>query len=130
MPVTQQALTRKFRKEINAGTLSLLLLGLIAHSGRPMYGYEIAQSLAAHSPGGRPLAKQGALYPVLRALSGAGLLDSHVEPSDRGPPRRYYSVTREGRALLDEWSGVWRHVRDTVESVLASGQTREENYDE
>jgi len=130
MPVTQQALTRKFRKEINAGTLSLLLLGLLARGARPMYGYEIAQALLAHSPGARPLAKQGALYPVLRALSGAGLLDSHIEPSVSGPPRRYYSVTREGRVLLDEWSGVWRHVRDTVDNVLASGQSREENYDE
>lgn len=118
MPATQKALTQKFRKEINAGTLSLLLLGLLARNGRPMYGYEIAQALAAQSPGGRPLAKQGALYPVLRSLSSAGLLEGHVEPSTSGPPRRYYRVTADGRALLREWYGVWRHVRDTVECVM------------
>lgn len=47
--------------------------------------------------------KQGTLYPVLRSLEENGLLDSMVEPSVSGPPRRYYKATREGVAALEEW---------------------------
>src|SRR5690606_36886765 len=83
---------RKFQKELSAGTVSLVLLGILASAPEPMYGYQIAKRLEALGEG--VLAgKQSALYPVLRSLEGAGLLDSHVAPSDAGPPRRYYRIT-------------------------------------
>ena len=62
--------------------------------------------------------KQSALYPVLRNLEAGGLLESHLAPSDSGPPRRYYRITAAGRAALAEWAGAWRETRDSVDSVL------------
>ena len=62
-----------------------------------MYGYQIAKQLERIGEGVLS-GKQSALYPVLRNLEGAGLLDSHVEPSMSGPPRRYYRITDAGRA--------------------------------
>ena len=62
--------------------------------------------------------KQSALYPVLRNLAAAGLLDSEVEPSVTGPPRRYYRITPLGRRVLREWSLAWISTRDFVNSVL------------
>jgi PadR family transcriptional regulator PadR len=62
--------------------------------------------------------KQSALYPVLRNLEGASLLDSFVEPSTSGPPRRYYRITPIGRIALGEWAAAWRATRDSVDSVL------------
>jgi PadR family transcriptional regulator PadR len=55
---------------------------------------------------------------VLRGLEGGGLLDSHVEPSVSGPPRRYYRITPAGRDVLARWSGAWRATRDSVDAVL------------
>src|SRR5690606_17528748 len=62
--------------------------------------------------------KQSALYPVLRNLEAAGVLESFVEPSDAGPPRRYYRITALWRDVLRAWSGAWRATRDSVDSVL------------
>jgi len=58
------------------------------------------------------------LYPVLRNLEGAGFLQSHVEPSVAGPPRRYYQITGAGRTALSEWAAAWRATRTSVDSVL------------
>ena len=108
---------RKFQKELSAGTVSLALLAVLAAAGEPMYGYQIAKRLEREGEGVLS-GKQSALYPVLRNLSAAGLLDSHVEPSASGPPRRYYSITTAGRGVLHEWTLAWRATRDSVDSVL------------
>jgi len=111
---------RKFQKELSAGTVSLVLLSVLARSREPMYGYLIAKRL---DDGGGVLAgKQSALYPVLRNLSAAGLLDSEVEPSIAGPPRRYYRITELGRSVLDHWTTSWTATRDFVDSVLQGTQ--------
>ena len=107
---------RKFQKELSAGTVSLALLAVLAGAGEPMYGYQIAKRL--ESLDGVLSGKQSALYPVLRNLSAAGLLDSHVEPSVAGPPRRYYRITEAGRLTLQQWTAAWRATRDSVDAVL------------
>ncbi|GAB3513483.1 PadR family transcriptional regulator [Pseudoxanthomonas daejeonensis] len=112
-----EAQLKKFQKELSAGTVSLALLAVLAQAAEPLYGYLIAKRLEQVGEG--VLAgKQSALYPVLRNLEGAGLLESHVEPSVAGPPRRYYRITGEGREVLDQWSAAWRATRDSVDSVL------------
>ena len=107
---------RKFHKELSAGTVSLALLGVLASAAEPMYGYQIAKRLEALD--GVLVGKQSALYPVLRNLEAAGLLDSHVAPSDAGPPRRYYRITTTGRRSLEHRAAAWKATRDAVDSVL------------
>ena len=108
---------RKFQKELSAGTVSLALLAVLAAAAEPMYGYQIAKRLELVGEGVLS-GKQSALYPVLRNLSAAGLLDSHVEPSMAGPPRRYYRITGVGHEVLLAWTSAWRATRDSVDSVL------------
>ena len=107
---------RKFQKELSAGTVSLALLAVLGAAAEPMYGYQIAKRLEQSE--GVLSGKQSALYPVLRNLEGAGLLQSHVEPSVAGPPRRYYRITELGREVLRDWSGTWSETRDFVDTVL------------
>jgi PadR family transcriptional regulator PadR len=108
---------RKFQKELSAGTVSLVLLGVLARARTPMYGYQIAKKLE-QTGGGVLSGKQSALYPVLRNLAAAELLESLVEPSVTGPPRRYYRITPLGRRVLREWSLAWVDTREFVDSVL------------
>jgi len=108
---------RKFQRELSAGTVSLALLAVLAASSGPMYGYQIAKTLE-RSGEGVLSGKQSALYPVLRNLEAAGFLQSHVEPSVAGPPRRYYQITEPGRTALNEWAAAWRATRTSVDSVL------------
>ena len=116
-----EAASRKFEREIKSGTAALVLLGVIAAAERPMYGYQITRMIderSAGRDGEGPRFKQGALYPVLRSLERAGALESSVEPSVAGPPRRYYSITAAGEAVLARWSRIWDATRDLVDGIL------------
>ena len=105
---------RKFQRELNAGLIALVLLSVLDRAGEDLYGYQIAKQLQAIAPG-LNLVKQGALYPVLRNMSASGLLASRVVPSYSGPPRRYYRITEQGRAVLQQWLGIWQQTRDFVD---------------
>ena len=115
--------SRKFQKELNAGTAALVLLTLLSRSRKPMYGYQIAK-IIEQTEVPAPMMKQGALYPVLRSLEANGLLASSVEPSVSGPPRKYYRITPEGRATLKEWRQIWCETRRFVDDIL-----EERNHD-
>jgi PadR family transcriptional regulator PadR len=115
--VDKNTLTKKFQKEMNAGTASLVLLCVMGKSKEPMYGYQIAKLLEENNQD-IPLMKQGALYPVLRSLEKNGLLDSEVEPSISGPPRRYYTITESGREILDVWTEIWTQTKSFVDNTL------------
>ena len=111
-----EAQLKKFQKEISAGTVSLVLLSVLAQATEPMYGYQIAKRL--EQGGGLLSGKQSALYPVLRNLDAGGLLASEIEPSVAGPPRRYYRITEQGREVLAAWRNSWTETRDFVDHVL------------
>jgi PadR family transcriptional regulator PadR len=108
---------RKFQKDLNSGLVALVLLAVLNRSPEDLYGYEIAKRLQKANEG-EALFKEGTVYPVLRALSANGLLTSRIVPSYAGPPRRYYRITEEGRAVLADWSGIWRQTRDFVDRFM------------
>ena len=113
---------RKFDKELATGTVALVLLAILARDGEPMYGYQIAKRFEQADEAALA-GKQSALYPVLRNLAAAGLLDSWIEPSDAGPPRRYYRITANGRLVLDQWIGSWRATRRIVDRIIEGEET-------
>jgi PadR family transcriptional regulator PadR len=118
--IDSSALTKKFQKEMNAGIASLILLSVLDTSDEPMYGYQIAKLLEDYS-GESSFMKQGALYPVLRQLESSGLLESKVEPSVSGPPRRYYEITPDGREMLVTWQGMWKQMKSFVDRAIKGG---------
>jgi len=108
---------KKFRKELSAGTVSLVVLSLLDQAAGPMYGYQIGKLVGA-GDGETALVKQGAIYPVLRSLEGQGLLSSEREMSDSGPPRRYYRITEDGRMAAEAWVAIWAQTKTFVDNVL------------
>jgi PadR family transcriptional regulator PadR len=116
----QDGQARKFQKDLNGGLVALVLLAVLAASDQDLYGYEIAKRLQKANEGDA-LFKEGTVYPVLRALSAAGLLTSRIVPSYSGPPRRYYRITEEGRTTLNQYRDVWRQTRDFVDRFTEAG---------
>jgi PadR family transcriptional regulator PadR len=108
---------KKFQKELNSGTAALVLLSILSHADEPMYGYRIAKFMEVDDEN-VPMMKQGALYPVLRSLEGSGLLESHVDPSVSGPPRRYYKITESGLETLKSWNKIWNQTKSFVDGIL------------
>jgi len=107
---------KKFQRELHSGVTSLVLLSILGRAREPLYGYQIAKQLGDDGEGAAT--KVGALYPVLRSLERGGLLASRVEPSVSGPPRRYYRITRAGRAALERWLAIWDRNRRFVDAVI------------
>jgi len=108
---------RKFQRELHSGTASLVLLSVLGNANEPMYGYQIAKQIEADRQR-ISIMKQGAFYPVLRSLENSGLLESRVEPSVSGPPRRYYRITYAGHQTLARWKEIWGQTKDFVDTVL------------
>ncbi|MCX5800148.1 MAG: PadR family transcriptional regulator [Candidatus Eisenbacteria bacterium] len=108
---------KKFQKELNSGTAALVLLSVLDNATEPMYGYQIAKHIESDRKQ-VPMMKQGAFYPVLRSLEDSGLLDSRVEPSVSGPPRRYYGITYAGRQTLARWREIWDQTKGFVDTML------------
>jgi len=119
-----EAQARKFQRELSAGLTSLVLLSVLAEADTDLYGYEIARRLSSDELPVAPF-KQGALYPVLRNMSGAGLLSSRVVPSYSGPPRRYYRITPLGREVLQAWRDTWFATRTFVDTVVKPSAAQE-----
>jgi PadR family transcriptional regulator PadR len=111
------AANKKFRKELSSGTVALVLLTVLDQTAEPMYGYQIAKLVGAGELD-TPMVKQGALYPVLRSLEKSGLLQSRVEPSVSGPPRRYYTVTEFGHETQQQWAEIWNETKAFVDNIL------------
>ncbi len=117
MDAADEAMLRKFQKELNSGTVALVLLAILDRSMEPLYGYQIAKRIEGAWQQGVPV-KQGTLYPVLRSMEENGLLASRVEPSVAGPPRKYYVITERGKAVLNDWRAAWARTRDFVDATL------------
>lgn len=80
---------------INLTWTTALILHSIARGQR--YGYEVMESTGLPS---------GTIYPALRRLERAGLLQSDLEDekeafAEQRPARRYYEMTAEGDRILD-----------------------------
>lgn len=80
-------------------SLDHILLGLLRE---PQSGYELKaafdRSLNYFWP-----AELSQIYRTLKRLEADGLLKSRGEPSEKGPDRRVYSLSRAGRRALGEW---------------------------
>lgn len=79
--------------------LEHILLGMLRS---PASGYDLKAEFAA-SISHFWAAELSQIYPMLQRLEKRGLLISKTELSDRGPPRKVYSLTKAGRAELRAW---------------------------
>jgi len=101
--------------ELIKGTLSLLILSLL--SRRPMYGYEIATTVAEDTNGAFQW-KEGSLYPALHRLERGGLIRSQWQGVPGGRRRKYYDLTDDGRDALREKTECWGQLHQAVNRVL------------
>jgi PadR family transcriptional regulator, regulatory protein PadR len=62
---------------------------------------------------------EGTLYPLLLRLKTAGhLTHKYIENQSAGPPRKYYKITEQGRAFLDELRREWNDFTESVDKVV------------
>ncbi|MDI5974377.1 PadR family transcriptional regulator [Streptomyces sp. SL13] len=82
----------------------------------PRYGTEL---LAASAETGALATSQGTAYPLLARLRREELVTTDRIESPNGPPRRFCTLTPQGRAALEDFSSVRAEFTDAVDRVLA-----------
>jgi PadR family transcriptional regulator, regulatory protein PadR len=96
------------------GTLPTLILEALMRE--PSHGYRIAQRIKERSEGVLDF-KEGTLYPALHKLESDGLVESY-DGVEKGRPRRYYRITKSGRASLVKDRAEWRELSRAVTLIL------------
>jgi PadR family transcriptional regulator PadR len=104
--------------QLRKGVLEYCVLALLRDE--PRYGVELLQELGRFPA---LATSQGTIYPLLSRLRRAGLADTFLRDSASGPSRRYYTLTDAGRSALEEFATLWPAFRETVDHVLAPGDT-------
>jgi PadR family transcriptional regulator PadR len=104
-------------RELKRGALELIVLQLLAPG--EAYGYEIVTKLSS-ATGSELEVTDGTLYPVLYRLERAGFVSVRWETPERGVPRKYYRLTKDGRAELDRLTQEWTTFARAMEKLLAT----------
>lgn len=103
--------------EMLKGVLEGIVLAVLA--ARPAYGYEITSWL--RDQGFADIA-EGTIYALLVRVEQRGLVDVEKVPSEKGPPRKVYSLNAQGREYLAEFWGTWSFLTERLDQLRHEGE--------
>ena len=103
--------------EMLKGTLEGIVLALL--TGKPAYGYEITTLLREQ---GFSEIAEGTVYALLVRIEQKGLVDVEKRPSEKGPPRKVYSLNSQGEKELDEFWNTWSFLSERLEQLRRDGK--------
>jgi PadR family transcriptional regulator PadR len=103
--------------EMLKGTLEGIVLAALA--SRPAYGYEITARL--RDQGFSDLV-EGTVYALLIRIEQRGFVDVEKVPSEKGPPRKVYSLNALGRTQLEEFWSTWGFLSEHIEKLRTDTQ--------
>ena len=103
--------------EMLKGVLEGIVLAILA--AHPAYGYEITAGLRER---GFVDIAEGTVYAVLVRIEQRGLVDVEKVPSEKGPPRKVYSLNAQGQEQLAEFWGTWSFLTERLEQLREGGK--------
>ena len=98
--------------EMLKGTLEGIVLAIVAV--QPAYGYEITARLREQ---GFSDIVEGTVYALLIRIEQRGFVDVEKVPSEKGPPRKVYSLNAAGREYLEEFWRTWSFLAERIEQL-------------
>ena len=103
--------------EMLKGTLEGIILAIL--SAQPAYGYEITAWL--RDQGFADIA-EGTVYALLVRIEQRGFVDVEKVPSEKGPPRKVYSLNAAGQEYLEEFWRTWSFLAERLEQLHEGGR--------
>lgn len=101
-------------KDLVAASSTPLILSILADG--ESYGYAIVKRVSELSDGTLQWT-EGMLYPLLHRLERQGFIEGRWGAADSGRKRKYYRLTRTGRAHLADQRRQWQAVDGALRSV-------------
>jgi PadR family transcriptional regulator, regulatory protein PadR len=99
------------KAQMRKGVLEFCILGVLQRG--EAYPSDILSALKD----ARLIVVEGTLYPLLTRLKNDGLLTYRWEESAQGPPRKYYSITRDGKKFHTELKSTWDELSYAVKQT-------------
>jgi PadR family transcriptional regulator PadR len=96
-------------KQLRKGILELAILSCLYHESH--YGYSLVKTLSGK---GGIILTEGTIYPILSRLAKEGLIQSEWIESQQGPPRKYYSLTTEGKNTFEVLNVEFKKLADLI----------------
>ncbi|HEU4618421.1 MAG TPA: PadR family transcriptional regulator [Gammaproteobacteria bacterium] len=103
-------MTESLDVQLKKGVLDLCVLAVLSRG--ESYAYEIAQQLAERIGMG-----EGTIYPLMRRLQNDGLVETYLVESSAGPSRKYYKLTKAGRAAYQKQRAIWAEFARAVNDI-------------
>ena len=100
--------------QMRKGILEYCILLIIARND--VYVSDIIKKLKES----KIIVVEGTIYPLLTRLKNMGLLSYRWEESSQGPPRKYYSITEEGRQFLAELEMSWAELITAIDNLKSN----------
>ncbi|OFY67019.1 MAG: PadR family transcriptional regulator [Bacteroidetes bacterium RIFCSPLOWO2_02_FULL_36_8] len=97
--------------QMRKGILEYCILNIISRG--EVYATDMMDELKI----AKLLVVEGTLYPLLSRLRKAGLLDYSWKESLSGPPRKYYTLTENGKNTLSELNGTWNELVNSISMI-------------
>ncbi|NLU79016.1 PadR family transcriptional regulator [Micromonospora sp. HNM0581] len=107
--------------EMLKGTLEGIVLAILARQSA--YGYEITAWL--RDRGFSDIA-EGTIYALLVRIEQRGFVNVEKVPSEKGPPRKVYSLNAKGRQQLADFWRTWRVLADRIEQLHHTGNQHDQ----
>jgi PadR family transcriptional regulator PadR len=97
--------------QMRKGILEFCILGIISRG--EVYASDILDALK----NANMLVVEGTVYPLLTRLKNAGLLTYEWKESTSGPPRKYFTLTQEGKTAFEELKQTWNELSDAADAA-------------
>ncbi len=98
--------------QMRKGILEYCILSIIARDET------YASDIIAELKKAQLLVVEGTLYPLLTRLKNNGLLTYNWVESTSGPPRKYYTLSDEGRKMLEQLDKTWQELAFAVQTAI------------
>jgi len=99
------------KSQMRKGILEYCILLIL--DKKPSYAPDIINALKE----AKIIVVEGTLYPLLTRLKNSEVLSYQWEESTQGPPRKYYSLTEQGREILGELEKAWNEIDETIKAI-------------
>lgn len=109
-----------FNRELVKGSTSILVLQLL--NERDMYGYELVKEMARRSDDQLQM-KEGTLYPALHKMEKQAYVEHYWRHQEKGPARKYYRITEEGKEILAERTSEWKQYVQVMNNLIGRNET-------
>ncbi|TVP51767.1 MAG: PadR family transcriptional regulator [Mongoliibacter sp.] len=99
--------------QMRKGILEFCILHIIARG--EVYASDMLEELTD----AKMIVAEGTLYPLLQRLKKASLVTYKWVESESGPPRKYYSITEEGKGFLDSLNDTWASLVSSTQMITS-----------